>query len=86
MDVVPLEGPVKIQEEEDRLRLLIQAGKFPHQTEILKHLTDATDLYTEQGKEHLCQNECRSFFQAVLDDTTKKRIASADIRCCCRAA
>jgi hypothetical protein len=81
MDVVLLEGPFKIQDEEDRFRLLIKAANFPHQVEIIKHLTDATDLYTKPGKEHSCQNECRSFFfQALIDDISEETNRLVDIK------
>ena len=50
VDLIPLEGPVKIQEQDDVFRHLIQSVKFPHHNEILKHLTDATDLFSESGE------------------------------------
>jgi hypothetical protein len=72
MQLISLEGPVKIQEEEDRFRKLIRAVTLPHEMEILKHLTDATDLYSDAGKEHSCINECRSFVQSLIDDISEE--------------
>jgi len=72
MSLVPLEGAIKIQEEDDRFRQLIRTVKFPNGTNILKHLTDATDLFSESGKEHPCINESRSFLQSLIDDISEE--------------
>lgn len=72
VDLIPLEGPVKIQEQDDVFRHLIQSVKFPHHNEILKHLTDATDLFSEVGKEHPGMNEARNFLQLLIDDISEE--------------
>jgi hypothetical protein len=64
--LVPLEGPVSAQQEEDRLSALIKNTGLPNHDVILKHMTDANSLYTE-GKNHPSLNESRSMLQALID-------------------
>jgi hypothetical protein len=70
--LIPLEWAIKIQEEDDRFRQLISSVPFPHKTDILKHLTDATDLFSTPGKEHSSMNESRSLFQLLIDDISEE--------------
>jgi len=64
--LIPLEGPVRAQEEEDRLTKLVKASGLPAKDVVLKHLQDAHSLYGE-GKHHSSLGESRSFIQALID-------------------
>lgn len=72
MTLVPLDGPIKIQEEEDRFQQLINSVPFPNKAGILKHLTDATELFSTPGKEHSCLNESRNLLQLLIDDISEE--------------
>ena len=64
--LIPLEGPVSAQEEEDRLTRLVNAAGLPQSKVILKHIEDAHALYAD-GKDHASLNESRSLIQALID-------------------
>lgn len=67
LTLVPLEGPISQQEEEDRFTQLVRGVGLPSESIILKHLKDAGNLYS-QGNDHPSLGEARSFLQAVIDD------------------
>jgi hypothetical protein len=50
LTLVPIEGPVSAQEEEDRLTTLVKNSGLPQSQIVLKHIQDASSLYTE-GKD-----------------------------------
>jgi hypothetical protein len=64
--LVPLEGAVSAQEEEDRLTHIVNTSGLPRSSVILKHIEDAHSLYAE-GKDHPSLNESRSLIQALID-------------------
>jgi hypothetical protein len=64
--LVPLEGPVSVQGEEDALtRLVRKIGVLDAET-VLKHLGEATDNFTS-GKDHASLNESRCVIQSLVD-------------------
>jgi hypothetical protein len=65
--LVPLEGGVSEQEEEDRLAALVGGSGLPSGSTILKHVNDAHSLFLD-GKDHPSLGESRSFLQALIDD------------------
>jgi hypothetical protein len=65
--LVPLEGAVSAQVEEDRLTRIVKSSGLPQSNAILKHVNDAQSLYSE-GKDHPSLNESRSLIQALIDD------------------
>jgi hypothetical protein len=67
LKLVPLEGPVSAQEEEDRLTQLVKSSGLPQSNIILKHIQDASSLYAE-GKDHPSWNESRNIIQALIDN------------------
>ncbi len=67
LSLVPLEGPVSEQEEEDRFAALVRASGLPRAETILKHARDAQTLYIDR-KDHPALNESRNFLQALIDD------------------
>jgi hypothetical protein len=67
LELIPLEGPVSQQEEEDRLTHLVRAAGLPRETTILKHITDAGNLYSA-SMDHSALGESRTFLQALIDD------------------
>jgi hypothetical protein len=67
--LVPLEGPVSGQVEEDRLTRMVKNTGLPASNIILKHIEDAHSLYVE-GKDHPSLNESRNLIQALIDDIT----------------
>jgi len=66
LKLVPLEGPVSAQEEEDRLTHIVKTSGLPRSSVILKHIEDAHSLYAG-GKDHPSLNESRSLIQALID-------------------
>ncbi len=64
--LVPLEGPVRAEEEEGRLTLIVKNSGLPQSSIILKHIDDAHSLYAG-GKDHPSLNESRSLIQALID-------------------
>jgi hypothetical protein len=64
--LVPLEGPVSAQQEEDRLTRLVKGSGLPHSQTVLQHIQDAFSLYA-QGKDHASLNESRNLIQALID-------------------
>jgi hypothetical protein len=64
--LVPLEGPVSAQAEEDGLTRIVKNSGLPQTAVILKHITDASSLFAE-GKDHPSLNESRSLIQALID-------------------
>ena len=69
--LVPLEGPVSAQQEEDMLTRLINATGLPNHDVILRHMTDATSLYTN-GQNHPSLNESRNMLQALIDGVSEE--------------
>jgi hypothetical protein len=65
--LVPLEGGVSEQEEEDELAALVGGSGLPSGSTILKHVNDAHSLFLD-GKDHPSLGELRSFLQALIDD------------------
>jgi hypothetical protein len=65
--LVPLEGPVSAQEEEDRLSALIKDSGIPNAGTVLTHVSDAHSLYIGE-KYHSSLNESRSFIQGLIDE------------------
>jgi hypothetical protein len=66
VELVPLEGPVSAKEEEDRLTSLVKNSGLPQSRVILKHIQDASSLYTE-ANDHPSLNESRSLIQSLID-------------------
>jgi|ERR1700733_801537 len=66
LKLVPLEGPVSAQEEEDRLTTIVKNSGLPQSPVILKHIEDAYSLCAE-GKDRPSLNESRSLIQALID-------------------
>jgi hypothetical protein len=69
--LVPLEGPVSAQQEEDTLSALVKSTSLPNHDLILKHMADATSLYTD-GKHHASLNESRNMIQALIDGVSEE--------------
>jgi hypothetical protein len=65
--LVPLEGGVSEQEEEDRLAVLVRGSGLPNGPTILKHVSYASALFFDD-KDHPSLGEARSFLQALIDD------------------
>jgi hypothetical protein len=66
LTLVPLEGPVSANEEEDRLTNLVKTSGVPEVPTALKHIADANSLYTS-GSYHPSLNESRNFIQVLID-------------------
>jgi hypothetical protein len=64
--LLPFEGPVSAQKEEDRLSKLVNNSGLPNSGIILKHSGDAFSEYTE-GKYHESLNQSRNLIQASVD-------------------
>jgi hypothetical protein len=64
--LVPLEGPVSAQAEEDHLTRLVKDSGVPEGYIVLKHIQDASSLYTE-GKYNSSLGESRNIIQALVD-------------------
>ncbi|HSY91209.1 MAG TPA: hypothetical protein VK812_07535 [Candidatus Binatus sp.] len=64
--LVPLEGAVSAEQEEDHLTKLVKASGVPATDVVLKHIEDASSLFAE-GKDHPSLNESRSLIQALID-------------------
>jgi len=58
---------VNEQEEENRLVGLVKQSRLPNEAVILKHLSDAQELFV-QGKDHAAIGESRNLIQALIDD------------------
>jgi len=71
LTLVPLEGPVSAQQEEDRLSALVKNTGLPNREIILKHMADGNGLYTE-GKNHASVNEFRNMVQALIDGISEE--------------
>ncbi len=71
VELVPLEGPVSAQEEEDALLRLVKSTGLPQCHVIAKHIEDAASLYAE-GKDHPSLGESRSILQALIDDISSE--------------
>ncbi len=69
--LVPLEGPVSAQQEEDRLSALVKSTGLSNHDVILKHMIDANGLYTD-GKNHPSLNESRNMVQALIDGISEE--------------
>jgi hypothetical protein len=67
LTLVPLEGPVSAQQEEDRMTQLLISSGMPNSATIKRHITDAHSLYAD-GKYHPSLNESRSVLQGLIDD------------------
>ena len=65
--LIPLEGPVSAQAEEDALTAMVKQAGIADTQAVLKHIADANSLYTE-GKYHPSLNESRSLIQCLIDD------------------
>jgi hypothetical protein len=66
-ELEPFDSIVSEQEEESRVVALIKQSGIANSEVILKHLSDAQDLFV-QGKDHPSINESRSFVQALIDN------------------
>jgi hypothetical protein len=64
--LVPLEGPVSAQQEEDRLTAIVKSSGVPNSPIVLKHMADAHSFYTD-GKYHGSLNESRNLIQVLID-------------------
>lgn len=64
--LVPLEGPVSAQEEEDRLTQLVKGSGLPQGHIVLKHIRDASSLYAEE-KDQPSLGQSRNIIQALID-------------------
>ncbi len=65
--LVPLEGPVSAQAEEDALDTLLRISGIRNSGTVRKHISDANSLFV-QGKHHPSLNESRNILQALIDD------------------
>jgi hypothetical protein len=66
LKLVPLEGPVSAQQEEDALTALVRRSGILDGQMVLRHVADAHSLYAD-GKDHSSLNESRSLVQALID-------------------
>ena len=64
----PIDGPVSVEAEKSRLQAYLKDSKLGRQEIISKHLTDATDLFS-QSKCHPAIGEARSALQAIIEET-----------------
>ncbi len=64
--LVPLEGPVSTQVEEDALTALVKRSGIHDATTVLQHIADAQSLYVN-GKYHASLNESRNLIQSLID-------------------
>jgi len=64
--LIPLEGPVSVQGEEDALTRLVRKSGVVDVETVLKHLGEATDNFTS-GKDHASLNESRCVIQSLVD-------------------
>ena len=69
LELVPLEGPVSAQAEEDSLVVLVRGSGIANPQTVLQHIMDAHDLFLG-GKYHPSLNESRNILQALIDDTS----------------
>jgi hypothetical protein len=67
LKLVPLEGPVNAQQEEDRLNRLVKDSGLPNSTVVLAHIHDAHSLYVE-GRYHPSLGESRNIIQSLIDE------------------
>lgn len=65
--LVPLEGPVSAQEEEDALTTMVKQAGIGNSQTLLKHIADANGLYVD-GRYHPSLNESRSLLQSLIDE------------------
>ena len=68
--LVPIEGPVSVRQEQDRITKLVTVSGLANAQTIVKHLADAQSLYVETGKDHASLNESRNFLQALINEIT----------------
>lgn len=64
--LIPLEGPVSAQEEEDRLTRLVKSSGLPQSDIVLKHIQDAASLYAE-AKDQPSLGQSRNIIQSLID-------------------
>jgi hypothetical protein len=64
--LIPLEGPVSVQQEADRLSSLVNNCGLPNPDVVLKHIQDAQSLYAD-GKDHPSLGESRNIIQSLID-------------------
>ena len=67
--LVPLEGPVSAQAEEDALTALVNRTGITGGPMIAKHIADANGLYIA-AKYHPSLNESRSLLQCLIDNAS----------------
>lgn len=75
LTIEPADSVVNEQQEEDRLVALVKHCRLPNEAIILKHLTDAQELFV-QGKDHPSIGESRNLIQALIDDISAATHAS----------
>jgi hypothetical protein len=77
--LVPLEGPVNAQAEEDALTALLRTSGLPNAATVEQHIKDANELFV-QGRPHASLNESRNMLQALIDgistETHQNRVHS----------
>jgi hypothetical protein len=66
LKLIPLEGPVSVQQEADRLSSLVNNGGIPNPDVVLRHIQDAQLLYAD-GKDHPSLGESRNIIQSLID-------------------
>ena len=64
--LVPLEGPISAQQEEDHLSRLVKGSGLPQSPIIPKHIQDAISLYAE-GKDQPSLGQARNIVQVLID-------------------
>lgn len=65
--LIPLEGPVSAQEEEDVLTASLRRSGLPSESTVKQHVKDASDLFVE-GKYGPSLGQSRNILQAIIDD------------------
>jgi hypothetical protein len=67
LQLVPSEGPVSAQAEEDLVDTLLRLAGVANSATIRQHISDANGLFV-QAKYHPSLNESRNILQALIDD------------------
>ena len=74
LKLIPLEGPVSVQQEADRLSSLVNNCGIPNPDVVLRHIQDAQLLYAD-GKDHPSLGESRNVIQSLIDGISAETAA-----------
>jgi hypothetical protein len=70
--LVPIEGPVTLEEEQNRLEEMIDMSGLPGSAVAKKHLQDAAENYLDGTKDHSSLGESRALLQCLVDDSAEQ--------------